>query len=791
MNGVLSLRTRAAWRAKWPSLLAVALLIGVSLAVTLTAISGARRTRSAPARFLREDKTPDVMTVLPPGSTLEQIRTITKLPQVRDASVNAGVAAFPYSATGAYMPTFAPVDGTGGVTALRGRLIAGRRPDPRADDEIMLSESHARTLGAHVGDRIPLVAFTPAESQRCLFSDGDPSPECRRIFRTPKLRLRVVGITRTSNDISSRASDISISTLSGGFFARYRDDVGWNPIAAVRLRPGASSEEFVKAARGTLPPGVDAEFDLPNTAAVFDAVGVLSTGLALFALVAGLAAAFAVGQAVARQVRADDDERAVLATLGTTSNGLYADALLPILLATLAGVALAVLITYFASAWMPIGFARRVDPVRGRELDGVMVLAGIVTTFLLATVVTVGAVLSSRRRAPDRRPSARLSGFLAAIAVTPAASVGLRHACSPGRGRRAVPIRSAFIGVAAATAGIVGVLGFSAGLDRLVHDPALYGWNFDVSGINTAFVTRVVADPGVAAVSDVHTGVHVRVNGRPTFGQVFRPITGDGGPAIAAGRAPVARDEIALGADTMAAAHTGIGDTVAVAGSAGRLTMRVVGQGVFPTGADAYPLADGAVFTPAALKTLGEGDSADMLAVRLRPGVDKAAAYARLDALDAKADPDAEPPERPVPPAEVDRLRQVQSLPKVLAAFLALLGVVALAHALVVGARRRARDFAVLRALGFRRRNVRAAVSWEAGTVAFAAAAVGIPVGIVLARFAWARTARGIGVLVVQRTAFAVVLLIVPVAVLVAIAIALVPARRAARVRPAEILRSE
>ena len=86
---------------------------------------------------------------------------------------------------------------------------------------------------------------------------------------------------------------------------------------------------------------------------------------------------------------------------------------------------------------------------------------------------------------------------------------------------------------------------------------------------------------------------------------------------------------------------------------------------------------------------------------------------------------------------------------------------------------------------------MRAAVSWEAGTLAFAGAAIGIPLGIILARLAWARTAEGIGVLVVQRNALAVVLLIVPVAVLLAIAIALVPARRAARLRPAEILRSE
>jgi hypothetical protein len=789
VNGVLMLRTRAAWRRKWPSLIGVALLIAITLAVTLTAVSGARRTRSAPARFLREDVTPDVLVVLPPGSTLQQIDAISKLPQVKSASINAAVAAYPYSKAGVYMPVFAPVDGTGGVTAARGLLLKGRRPDPRAADEIMLSESHARTLGAHVGDDIPMVAFTPAQSSRCLYADGR-TPACRKIFRTPRFSVRVVGITRTANDVNSRASDIGISTVSGGFFARHRADVGWNPLAAVRLRPGASSESFVTAARHQLPAGVDAEFDLVNANASFDAVDVLSTGLALFALVAGLAGAFAVGQAVARQVRADDDERTVLATLGATREGLYSDALAPVLLATALGIVLALVLTFFASAWMPIGFARRIDPKRGRELDGLMVVIGIAITFLLAAVVSVGAVRSSRRLVPNPRTS-RLSGFLTGIAASPAALVGLRNASSPGRGRQAVPVRSAFVGVAAATAGIVGVLGFSAGLAHLVHEPSLYGWTFDLVGVNPKYEKRVIADRAVAAVADVHAGVHMRVNDRPTFGQVFAPIVGDAGPAIVTGRAPATRDEIALGADTMSAAHVHVGDTVVGAGADGKLAMRVVGQAVFPTGADAYPLADGAIITPAGMAVLGEGDSADMLAVRFRPGVDKAAAFARLDALDAKSDPNADPPERPAPPAEVEKLRQVESLPKILAMFLALLGVIALAHALVVGARRRARDFAVLRALGFRRRNVRSAVSWEAGALAFAGAAIGIPLGIILARLAWARTARGIGVMVVQRTALPVVLVIVPVAVILAIAIALIPARRAAKMRPAEILRSE
>ena len=120
-----------------------------------------------------------------------------------------------------------------------------------------------------------------------------------------------------------------------------------------------------------------------------------------------------------------------------------------------------------------------------------------------------------------------------------------------------------------------------------------------------------------------------------------------------------------------------------------------------------------------------------------------------------------------------------------------MLGAIALTHALVVGVRRRARDFAVLRAIGFRRRQVRAAVAWEAGVLTFAGALIGVPVGIVIARLAWARTAHGIGVAVVDRVPLTVLLVLPPAAVLLAVIVALLPARRAARLRPAEILHTE
>jgi ABC-type lipoprotein release transport system permease subunit len=114
-----------------------------------------------------------------------------------------------------------------------------------------------------------------------------------------------------------------------------------------------------------------------------------------------------------------------------------------------------------------------------------------------------------------------------------------------------------------------------------------------------------------------------------------------------------------------------------------------------------------------------------------------------------------------------------------------------LVQLLVTVVRRRRRDLAVLRSLGFLRRNVRETVAWQTTTMMIIALAVGIPAGAIAGRWAWLAFADQIGVYAVPRVPLAALLIVIPVTLVMANLAAGFPARSAARTRPAQILRTE
>jgi ABC-type antimicrobial peptide transport system permease subunit len=139
----------------------------------------------------------------------------------------------------------------------------------------------------------------------------------------------------------------------------------------------------------------------------------------------------------------------------------------------------------------------------------------------------------------------------------------------------------------------------------------------------------------------------------------------------------------------------------------------------------------------------------------------------------------------------LDRLGQVNWLPATLAALLAMLALLAVGHAIVTSVRRRRRELAVLKALGFDRRQTGATVVWQASTLATVGLIVGIPVGLIIGRLVWHRVADSLGVSTAPTIPKLALLLTVACALAAVNLIAFLPARAAARTRPAVALRSE
>ena len=145
-------------------------------------------------------------------------------------------------------------------------------------------------------------------------------------------------------------------------------------------------------------------------------------------------------------------------------------------------------------------------------------------------------------------------------------------------------------------------------------------------------------------------------------------------------------------------------------------------------------------------------------------------------------------PQRPNDVTSDDRLA---TTPIVLAALLAVLALATAAHVLITTVRRRRRELAVLKTLGFTRRQVTTTVAAQATTMLGLAALIAIPIGIVVGEWCWAATARWLGVEVEQVIPISQLLALVGATILLANAIAFLPGRIAAQVRPALALRAE
>ena len=146
---------------------------------------------------------------------------------------------------------------------------------------------------------------------------------------------------------------------------------------------------------------------------------------------------------------------------------------------------------------------------------------------------------------------------------------------------------------------------------------------------------------------------------------------------------------------------------------------------------------------------------------------------------------------RPAEPTVLVNFGESVNFPLLFAVALSVFGAATLLHLLLVSVARRRVEAGLLKALGFVRRQVAAAVCWQATVVALVGIAVGAPLGIATGKVLWRVFATNFGVVPVA-VVEPVLIAALAVGVLAgANLLAAVPALLAARSQPARLLRAE
>jgi ABC-type antimicrobial peptide transport system permease subunit len=141
-------------------------------------------------------------------------------------------------------------------------------------------------------------------------------------------------------------------------------------------------------------------------------------------------------------------------------------------------------------------------------------------------------------------------------------------------------------------------------------------------------------------------------------------------------------------------------------------------------------------------------------------------------------------------PAEIVNYQGTGNTPEVLAAALGAGAILALMLVLAGTVRARRADLAVLKTLGFTRRQLAFALIWQASVVVVGGIVIGVPVGIALGRLLWDLFARNIDVVPAPAVPSSIAIVALG-AVVIAVLVALVPGRTAASTPPAVVLREE
>jgi hypothetical protein len=541
--------------------------------------------------------------------------------------------------------------------------------------------------------------------------------------------------------------------------------------------------------------------------------------LGVFGGIAALAALLIAALMIGRQLQGDAEELGTLWALGANPRMTMADGLVGIIGAVVLGALVACAVAVGLSPLAPIGPVRPVYPASGIAFDWTVLGFG-----LLVLIVGLGAlaVLVAYRELPHRvaarAPRLTRRSTLARAAGTSGMPIsveaGIRFALEPGTGRTSVPVRSAIAGAVLAVTVVVATLTFGASLDSLVSHPVLYGWNWNYEldgggGVGDIpqgqAATLLNRDPSVAAWAGAYFGnLQVGDQTVPVLGQNPNAAVQ---PPILSGHGLEAANQVVLGAATLSQLHLRLGDRVTVRYASGRPRLLVVvGTATMPTigisGIDANHLSMGVgallsyELIPASVRnSFGNSPTGpNVIFVRFKAAANPAGALRSLLRI-------ARPLNRPTNygvsvlavqrPAEIVNYRSMGTTPAILGAGLAAGAVVGLGLTLIASVRRRRRDLALMKTLGFTGRQLATVVAWQSSVAVAIGTVVGLPIGIVVGRSLWDLFAHEIDAVPAPSVPVLAIVLVALAALVLANLVAVLPGRIASRTPTALLLRAE
>jgi putative ABC transport system permease protein len=639
-----------------------------------------------------------------------------------------------------------------------GRWLSG------APGEVVVDRRTARDRGVHAGQRLTV-----------LLDDR-------------RAALTVVGIAVSAGQDRSWVSEGTLAALPPG-----GDRIG--RVLELQLVDRNASGAFVDGVRRRYAPDQLNAYDwTDDRQEVTDRTSTTTVILGTASLAALLAVGFIIANAIGGRILASRRDIGLLKAAGFTPGGVTALFVVENLIVAGAASVVGTAIGIALSPLLLEPTASLLGTAAPSGLRLVTVVAGVLLVIAVVCLFTalpawragrlgVLEAIALGRTTVSTKPS-RAARAAAALHFPPAVVLGVKDAFA-SRSRAALTI----ISLALTMGTVVMALGTEATYRRVIQDSSLRAKPYElmvdaneVSPVRTR--TLLAAQSNDVAGTATVVGTTASVPGSPV--DVWaRALGGDYQRrpyAVREGRMIAGPGEAIVGRGLLDALDLHVGDRLPLEAAGARLDLRIVGRYVEPDNDGRTAIFDRRSVPPAALARFGPMQ----YELQLRDRSDAHAVQAALvrssgGQLDVQATEDDVRQER------ADLRPVLYGTDAVLLA----IGLVNLLTTLLLGIRERVRDFAIFKVVGLTPRQVLAAVTSGGTLLASVAVVGGIAIALPVFHALVVLTNPTDGPDLVTAPTWWWILLMFPGALVFTTLASLLPARRAAAIKPAEALRYE